>query len=137
MLIIEKVVQQITLQRDGEDTDPAATLLNIDMRSIVADLLNSSGMGPNAREAEERYRKVLEKSRKLERELAEMREQEVRTQTKANDENVKDLKRRLAELENAAMKAAQFIESTFFICLLVLLNMSVTPPVPPPRAFLY
>ncbi|KAI8846857.1 hypothetical protein BC829DRAFT_445004 [Chytridium lagenaria] len=38
MLLIDKIVQQISVQRDSEDPDPAAALTDIDVRGIVADL---------------------------------------------------------------------------------------------------
>ena len=113
MLILEKIIQQIILQKDGDDADPSAALLNIDMRSIINDLANATGGGSNAREAEEKYRKVLEKSRKLERELADLREQEIRNQNKPKEDVVKDLKKRIQALEDEARKPGG---TTFLSC---------------------
>ncbi|KAJ3069197.1 hypothetical protein HDU98_007726, partial [Podochytrium sp. JEL0797] len=68
MFVIDKVVQQICLQKSGDHaSDPAAALLELDMRALV----NESGGGDMAksREVEEKLRKAVEKTRKLEKEL--------------------------------------------------------------------
>ena len=65
MLFIEKLIQQICLQKDSEDPDPASALAAIDVKGIMADITDTS----KYRESEEKYRKQLEKSRRLEREL--------------------------------------------------------------------
>ncbi|KAJ3174768.1 Dishevelled associated activator of morphogenesis 2 [Geranomyces variabilis] len=65
MFIIDKAVQQIVLQRDSEDPDPAAMLFDLDVRSMVADLVDTDRI----REQEDKYRKQIAKSKRLEKEL--------------------------------------------------------------------
>lgn len=70
MFIIDKVVQQIVLQRDSEDPDPAAMLADLDVRAMVAELLDTDKI----REQEDKYYKQVEKSKRLEKELATLKE---------------------------------------------------------------
>jgi sialic acid synthase SpsE len=65
MFVIDKVIQQIAIQRGGEDCDPSAALAEIDFRSIV----NDSSDSDRVRGAEEKLRKQVEKSRRLEKDL--------------------------------------------------------------------
>ncbi|KAJ3097088.1 Lysophospholipase 1, partial [Phlyctochytrium bullatum] len=65
MLLIDKIIQQISIQRDSEDPDPAAALADIDVRGIMADLVDTNRL----READEKFRKQLERAKKLEKEL--------------------------------------------------------------------
>ncbi|KAJ3020034.1 UNVERIFIED_CONTAM: hypothetical protein HDU68_010388 [Siphonaria sp. JEL0065] len=65
MFIIDKVVQQICLQKNGDNSDPAASLLELDVRALV----NEFGDPTKSRELEEKLRKAVEKSRKLEKDL--------------------------------------------------------------------
>lgn len=69
-MIIDKIIQQIIIQRDGEDSDPAIALSSIDMRSLVSEILG----GEKSKDTDEKYRKQLEKSRKLEREVNVLRD---------------------------------------------------------------
>ena len=73
MFIIDKVIQQIVIQHEGEDPDPGAALAELDFRSMVNDLADTDRI----RMDEEKYRKQAEKSRKehndLKRELDEER----------------------------------------------------------------
>ncbi|KAJ3124435.1 Disheveled-associated activator of morphogenesis 1, partial [Irineochytrium annulatum] len=71
MLLIDKIIQQISIQRDSEDPDPAAALADIDVRGIVSDLLDANKL----READDKYRKQLERAKRLEREVDGMRSQ--------------------------------------------------------------
>ncbi|KAI8924051.1 hypothetical protein BC831DRAFT_467748 [Entophlyctis helioformis] len=68
MMIIDKIVQQVVLQRDGEDPDPMAALVNIDVRSLVGDMTSTEIL----KEQEEKYRKQLEKSKRLEKEITSL-----------------------------------------------------------------
>ncbi|KAJ3223051.1 Dishevelled associated activator of morphogenesis 2 [Clydaea vesicula] len=69
MFIIDKVVQQIVIQRDGEDSDPSVALTELDFRSILADLTDTDRI----RMEEEKFRKQVDKNRKLEKEIGEMK----------------------------------------------------------------
>ena len=71
MMIIDKIVQQIIIQRDGDDSDPAVALTNIDMRSLVSEILG----GEKSKDIDEKYKKSLEKSRKLEKEVTTIRDE--------------------------------------------------------------
>ncbi|KAI9093467.1 formin homology 2 domain-containing protein [Phlyctochytrium arcticum] len=69
MFIIDKMVQQIVLQRDSEDPDPAAMLADVDVRAMVAELIDTDKL----REQEDKYRKQVEKSKRLEKELESLK----------------------------------------------------------------
>lgn len=71
MMIIDKIVQQIIIQRDGDDSDPAVALTSIDMRSLVSEILG----GEKSKDIDEKYKKQLEKSRKLEKEVNTIRDE--------------------------------------------------------------
>ena len=66
MHIIDKTVQQIVIQRDSIDPDPAADLANIDVNRILAKMAVD---GDRLRETEERLKKAQERYRRLEKEL--------------------------------------------------------------------
>ncbi|KAJ1338799.1 hypothetical protein BSLG_006436 [Batrachochytrium salamandrivorans] len=68
MMIIDKVIQQIVLQRDGEDPDPVAALANLDMRHLVGDMTSTEIL----KDQEEKYQKQLEKSKRLEKEITNL-----------------------------------------------------------------
>ncbi|KAK5665677.1 hypothetical protein QVD99_007326 [Batrachochytrium dendrobatidis] len=68
MMIIDKVVQQIVLQKDGEDPDPIAALANLDMRHLVGDMTSTSIL----KDQEDKYQKQLEKSKRLEKEITSL-----------------------------------------------------------------
>ncbi|RKO85022.1 armadillo-type protein, partial [Blyttiomyces helicus] len=65
MFIIDKIIQQIVLQRDEEDPDPATVLADLDIRAMVAELMDTDKL----REQEDKYRKQVEKAKRLEKEL--------------------------------------------------------------------
>ena len=65
MLIIDKVIQQIILQRSGEDPDPAAVLTNIDILSILNKLDNHDVL----KELEARFTVQNDSIKKLEDEI--------------------------------------------------------------------
>lgn len=65
MFVIDRVIQQITIQRNGEDPDPNAALAELDFRAIVTDLLDTD----QVRTDEEKLKKQMEKTRKLEKDL--------------------------------------------------------------------
>jgi hypothetical protein len=69
MFVIEKLVQQITIQKNSEDHDPAVVVANIDMKEFIDALANVEAM----KEQEVRYQKQLEKSRRLEKELSNVK----------------------------------------------------------------
>ena len=70
MLIIDKVIQQIVIQKDGEDGDPASALADLDMRAMIAELTG----GSNYKENEDKYKKQVDKNKRLEREMNTLRE---------------------------------------------------------------
>jgi predicted ATP-grasp superfamily ATP-dependent carboligase len=66
MHIIDKTIQQIVIQKDSLDPDPAADLAQID----VARLLQKMAVdGDRLRESEERLKKARERYKRLEKEL--------------------------------------------------------------------
>jgi hypothetical protein len=65
MLIIDRVVQQLTIQRSGEDLDPASSLSNIDVYNLLASMDNIEVL----KEQESRYQKQVGKTKRLEKEL--------------------------------------------------------------------
>ncbi|TPX33081.1 hypothetical protein SmJEL517_g03929 [Synchytrium microbalum] len=68
MYVIEKVVAQILLQKDSDNPDPASALASIDVQQWVAELTE---VLDKTAASEERYRKQLEKAKRLEKELDE------------------------------------------------------------------
>ncbi|KAJ1552668.1 Dishevelled associated activator of morphogenesis 2 [Nowakowskiella sp. JEL0078] len=106
MFIIEKVVQQIVLQKDDGDPDPAAALMNLDIREMVAELLDTD----KVRDQEEKYRRQLDKSKRLEKELDSSKntlEIEKKKLETVHSEEIKDLKLKL----NDATKNTKELES--------------------------
>lgn len=67
MSVIDKLVQQLVIQREGVDNDPATLLTSIDMRLLI------DVQGGNTKD-DEKYKKQLDKSRKLEKELQQTRD---------------------------------------------------------------
>lgn len=72
MMIIDKIVQQVVIQRNGDDCDPLIALTSIDMRNLVGDIIG--GGGERSKDFDEKYKKQLDKSRKLEKELNAIRD---------------------------------------------------------------
>ena len=68
MMVIDKVVQQIILQRDGQDPDPSAALAALDLRSLLTD----SNSADRRDDLDEKYRRQYEKTKRLEKELASL-----------------------------------------------------------------
>ena len=64
MFFIDKLIQQIVIQRENEDFDPAAAVTNINVKSMVSALNDTD----KVRLDEEKYRKQLEKTKRLEKE---------------------------------------------------------------------
>ncbi|KAJ3270093.1 hypothetical protein HK104_004982, partial [Borealophlyctis nickersoniae] len=99
MFIIDKVVQQIVLQRDTEDPDPAAMLADLDIRGMVAELMDTDKL----REQEDKYRKQLEKAKRLEKELETAKTEGAQSKAlKAKDEEISSLMKQLEEAKKAA-----------------------------------
>lgn len=67
--VIDKVVQQLILQKDGEDFDPYVAVSQIDM-SIFA---NSELIKKDPTETESKYQIQLEKNKRLQKELDELK----------------------------------------------------------------
>eukprot|EP00842_Homolaphlyctis_polyrhiza_P000475 jgi/Hompol1/1428/HPOL_002697-RA len=103
MMIIDKVVQQIVLQKEGEDPDPVAALANIDMRNLVGDLTNTSIL----REQEEKYQKQLEKTKRLEKELQALG----KGQEPTSDENKMKLMAAQRQIKDLEMMLQQKIST--------------------------
>lgn len=70
VFIIDKIVQQIAIQRNGEDFDPSAVIAELNFKNIIADLENSDRI----RLEEEKYKKNAERLKKVEKELAELKD---------------------------------------------------------------
>ncbi|KAJ3232490.1 Disheveled-associated activator of morphogenesis 1 [Chytriomyces hyalinus] len=106
MFIIDKVIQQVTLQKNSENADPAAALMELDIRSIINEFSD-----PNkSRELEDKLRKAHEKARKLEKDMDNLKAASVATDSAyaRKDEEIRNLtiqlnaaKRELAELSHA------------------------------------
>ncbi|KAJ3019022.1 hypothetical protein HKX48_002457, partial [Thoreauomyces humboldtii] len=109
MFIIDKVVQQIVLQRDSEDPDPAAMLFDLDVRAMVAELVDTDKI----RDQEDKYRKQIEKSKRLEKEIEVLKTEAPKDPQPTGPSDAKNLedgkvsaqqlaaaKREIAELEN-------------------------------------
>nr|KAJ3420068.1 hypothetical protein HK105_006158 [Polyrhizophydium stewartii] len=95
MMVIDKVVQQIVLQRQGEDPDPMAAIAALDMRHLVGDMTSAEIL----REQEEKYQKQLEKSKRLEKEINSL----TKAGEPAGDEvkmKLMNAQRQVKELEN-------------------------------------
>ena len=69
-MIIENIVSQIVIQKDSEDPDPTNALLRIDVKQMVADLIDADKIA----NAEAKAQKAIEKSKKLEVQLNEVKE---------------------------------------------------------------
>lgn len=68
MYVIDKVVAQILLQKDSEDPDPASALAEIDVQRWIAELTE---VLDKTAASEDKYRKQLEKAKRLDKELDE------------------------------------------------------------------
>jgi hypothetical protein len=75
MHIIDKTVQQIVIQKDSIDPDPASSLANIDVKSILSKMAVD---GDRLRETEERLKKAMDRYKRLEKELDNLRGTTVR-----------------------------------------------------------
>ncbi|KAI9209295.1 formin family protein [Polychytrium aggregatum] len=69
MNIVDKVVRQIVIQREGEDPDPGAALAELDVRSLMNHLMETD----KDKEHEERYKRQVDKSKRLEKEVESLR----------------------------------------------------------------
>ncbi|KAJ3218661.1 Disheveled-associated activator of morphogenesis 1 [Dinochytrium kinnereticum] len=96
MLLIDKIVQQISIQRDSEDPDPAAALTDIDVRGIVADLVDTNRL----RESDEKFRKQLERAKKLEKEVEQLKASKASADVTALNSQLAAAKRDIMELES-------------------------------------
>ena len=70
MHIIDKTVQQIVIQKDSIDPDPSSSLANIDVKSILSKMAVD---GDRLRETEERLKKAVDRYKRLEKELDNLR----------------------------------------------------------------
>ena len=70
MIIIDKTIQQIVIQKDSENPDPAADLANIDVSKIIASMSND---GDRLKDTEERLKKATTRYKRLEKELDNIR----------------------------------------------------------------
>jgi dishevelled associated activator of morphogenesis len=66
MIVIDKAIQQIVIQKDSENPDPAADLANIDVNKIISSMSND---GDRLKDTEERLRKATVRYKRLEKEL--------------------------------------------------------------------
>ncbi|KAJ3270137.1 Disheveled-associated activator of morphogenesis 1 [Terramyces sp. JEL0728] len=100
ILVIDKLVQQIIIQRNGEDPDPTSVLANIDMRHFMGELDNVESL----KEQENRYQKQLEKSKRLEKEIETLKE------TSVNDK-LAQANKRISELEKLVANSGPAVSS--------------------------
>ena len=68
MYVIDKVVAQILLQKDSEDPDPASAVADIDVQRWISELTE---VLDKTAASEDKYRKQLEKAKRLDKELEE------------------------------------------------------------------
>ena len=68
MFVIDKLIAQISLQKEGFNPDPMVALTQIDMRQLMNGLANFEAMN----EQESRFQKQLEKTKRLEKEIVEL-----------------------------------------------------------------
>ncbi|KAI9139325.1 formin homology 2 domain-containing protein [Paraphysoderma sedebokerense] len=104
--IIDYLTQQIVLQKDkNTDPDPDITLIRIEVQSIIGEILDADKL----KDAEEKLKKQLEKSKNAEKEVIDLREKiekegnklkDKDTELTAKNQEIGTLKRQLAELEN-------------------------------------
>ncbi|KAJ3330667.1 hypothetical protein HDU76_005130 [Blyttiomyces sp. JEL0837] len=88
MFFIDKVIQQITIQKNSEDPDPGAALAELDVKSFMNELQDTSKI----RESDEKYRKQLEKSKRLEKEL-----EAAKVDSKSDPKTKQDLEAKVQE----------------------------------------
>ncbi|KAI8898114.1 hypothetical protein BC833DRAFT_649016 [Globomyces pollinis-pini] len=104
MLVIDKLVQQLTLQRSGEDSDPSVLLANIDMSKFIGDLNNVESL----KEQEARYQKQLEKSKRLEKEIEMLTKESGRKEKlEAAELKIVELERKLGALQRSSTLLSQ------------------------------
>ena len=77
MIVIDKAIQQIVIQKDSENPDPAADLANIDVNKIISSMSND---GDRLKDTEERLKKATVRYKRLEKEL-----ETIRTETENPD----------------------------------------------------
>ncbi|KAI8615776.1 hypothetical protein BC830DRAFT_1168331 [Chytriomyces sp. MP71] len=140
MFIIDKLVQQVTLQKNAENTDPAAALLEIDVRGLA----NEFGDANKTRDLEDRLRKALERSRKLEKDMDTLKaagvandsgvakkEEEIRTLTmqfNAARREITDLNKLLKEKISVTEGGVELLAKLQATPV----NVGAPPPPPPP-----
>lgn len=66
MIIIDKIIQQIVIQKDSLNPDPAADLANIDVSKIISSMSND---GDRLKDTEERLKKATVRYKRLEKQL--------------------------------------------------------------------
>ncbi|KAJ3027360.1 Dishevelled associated activator of morphogenesis 2, partial [Rhizophlyctis rosea] len=114
MFIIDKLIQQVVLQRDEEDPDPAAAVAEIDMRALVAEVGNrlrdeegstleggergADGGKEKDKGKDEKIKRMGERVRRLEREVEGLRESGA-DGGKALEGKVEAFKKELKEVE--------------------------------------
>lgn len=110
MFIIDKVIQQIVIQRDGEDPDPSAALAELDFRSIVNELMDADRI----RVEEEKMRKQMEKTRKLEKDIIVLKAEldKERTKVTAAPEDLKFLKTTIDDAKRDVKRLEAFLNET-------------------------
>lgn len=69
MFLIDKIIQQIVLQKDGNDPDPLAAIVNLDVKAMVAELNDTDRI----QREDEKLRVQVEKCWRLEKLVDEMK----------------------------------------------------------------
>ena len=79
MFIIDKLIQQVVLQRDEEDPDPAAAVAELDMRSLLQEVGSRFGEAEEGggekgdKGKDEKSKRMGERVRRLEKEVEGLR----------------------------------------------------------------
>ncbi|KAJ3212388.1 hypothetical protein HDU82_002067 [Entophlyctis luteolus] len=108
LFVIDKVVQQICVQQDEENSDPSAALLDLDTKALIDDF----GDITKSKQLEDKLKRALERSRKLEKDVDRFKEVSVAAEAVVvkKDEEIKTLSQYLASAKrdivelNAALK---------------------------------
>ncbi|KAJ3413863.1 Dishevelled associated activator of morphogenesis 2 [Chytridiales sp. JEL 0842] len=99
MFLYDKIIQQISIQKDSEDPDPGAALMELDVQALVS---SEGGVGVDlskVREVEEKYRKQLEKAKRLEREVDGLKQESKSRDELRKNEDTRSLQTKIASLQ--------------------------------------
>ncbi|KAI9364411.1 formin homology 2 domain-containing protein [Zopfochytrium polystomum] len=121
MFLIDKIIQQICIQKNSEDPDPGAALADIDVRGLVADVIDSTKL----KEFEDKYRKQLEKTKRLEKELEVFKGENLKEELEQKNAQIRTLTTELATLRAQVATLEKDRDRGFT-------SSKIPPPPPPP-----